>query len=44
MIKANRDVACDFYMLSLVVTDGHFVGVVEQNIGGLQRWVGEQTG
>ena len=44
VVEAHRDVAGDLDVLALVVADGHLVGVVEQDVGGLQRRVGEQAG
>ena len=43
-LKRIGDVAGDLDVLALVVADGHLVGVVEQDVGGLQRRVGEQPG
>ena len=44
VVEADGDVAGDLDVLALVVADGHLVGVVEQDVGGLQRRVGEQPG
>ena len=42
-VEAKGDVACDLDVLSLVVTNGDFVGVVEQDVRGLERWIGEES-
>ena len=44
VVEADRDVAGDLDVLALVVADRHLVGVVQQDVGGLQRRVGEQPG
>ena len=43
MVEPECDVASDFDVLSLVVTDGNFLGVVEQDVGGLEGGVGEEA-
>ena len=43
MVEPECDVASDFDVLSLVVTDGNFLGVVEQDVGGLKGGVGEEA-
>lgn len=43
-IETNGDVSCDLDMLPLIVAHGHLLGVVEQDVGGLKRRVGEQSG
>ena len=42
-VEADGDVAGELDVLALVVADGHLVGVVEQDVGRLQRGVGEQS-
>jgi hypothetical protein len=44
VVEADRDVAGDLDVLALVVADRHLLGVVEQDVGRLQRRVGEQPG
>ena len=44
MVETDRDVACDLDVLALIVADRHLVGVVQQDVGGLQRGIREQTG
>ena len=44
VVEADRDVAGDLDVLALVVADRHLVGVVQHDVGRLQRRVGEQTG
>ena len=44
VVEAHRDVAGDLDVLALIVADRHLVGVVQQDVGGLQRRVGEQPG
>ena len=44
LVEAGGDVAGDLDVLALVVADRHLVGVVEQDVGGHQRRVGEQAG
>ena len=41
-LKRIGDVAGDLDVLALVVADRHLLVVVEQDVGGLQRRVGEQ--
>ena len=41
-VEPDRDVTGDLDVLALVVADGHLVGVVQQDVGGLQCRVGEQ--
>jgi hypothetical protein len=42
-VKPLRDVSSDLKMLALVVTDRDLVSVVEQDVGGHERWVREQA-
>ena len=42
-VEADGDVTRDLDVLALVVADRHLVGVVEQDVGRLQRRVGEQA-
>ena len=42
MVEPNRGIAGDFNVLALVITDRHLVGVVQQDVCGLQCRVGEQ--
>ena len=44
MVEADGDITRDLDVLALVVADGHFVGVVQHDVGGLQRRVREQSG
>ena len=44
MVEANRDVARDLDVLTLVVSDRHLVRVVQQDVRSLQGRVGEETG
>ena len=44
VVEADRDVAGDLDVLALVVADGDLVGVVQHDVGGLERRVGEQPG
>ena len=41
-VEFRGDIACDFKMLSLVLSDGHEIGLVEQDVGGHQNGVGEE--
>ncbi len=41
-VHPQRHISGEFNVLPLVVTDRHDVGVVQQNVCSLQRWVGEQ--
>ena len=43
-VEALGDVAGQLEVLALVVADRHLVGVVEEDVGGLERRVGEQPG
>ena len=43
VVEAQRDVAGDLDVLALVVADRHVLGVVEQDVGRLQRRVREQA-
>jgi len=43
MVEPDRDIAGDLDVLPLVVANGHLVGVVEQNVGGLKGGVCEQA-
>ena len=44
MVEAQREVARELEVLALVVTDGHPVGVVQQDVGGHEGRIGEQPG
>ena len=44
MVEADRDVAGDLDVLPLVFAHRHLVGVVQQDVGCLQRRVGEEPG
>ena len=44
VVEPDRDVAGDLDVLTLIVADRHLVGVVQQDVGGLERRVGEQSG
>ena len=44
VVEADGDIARDLDVLTLVVADGDFIGVVEQDVGRLQCRVGEQAG
>ncbi len=44
MVEAHGEVTGQLHVLALVVADGHLVGVVQQDVGGHQRRVGEQPG
>ena len=43
VVEAVRQVAGQLEMLALVVTHRHLLGVVEQDVGRLQRGIGEQS-
>ena len=42
LVEPHGHITGQLYVLSLVVAYGHYVGVVEQNVGSLQRRVCEQ--
>ena len=42
VVEADRDVACQLHVLTLVVADGHLLGVVEEDVGDHQHRVVEQ--
>ncbi len=44
MVEADGQVPGELEVLALVVTDGHLVGVVDQDVRGHQGRVGEQAG
>lgn len=43
VIEVGHALPGEFQMLFLVVADGHVRGTVDEDIGGLQDWVGEQA-
>jgi hypothetical protein len=43
MVEANRDVAGDFDVLSLIIADGDFLCVIEQDVRGLEGRIGEES-
>ena len=43
MIEAQRNIACYFNVLLLVIAHRYFVGVIQQNVGCLERWVCKET-
>jgi len=44
MVEADGEVARQLEVLALVVTHGHAIGVVEQDVGRHQRGIGQQAG
>ena len=44
LVEAQRDVARQLDVLLLVLTHRHLVGVVEEDVGGLQHRIGEEAG
>jgi segregation and condensation protein A len=42
VVEAHRSVARDLDVLSLILTDGYVIGVVQENVGGLEGRVGEK--
>ena len=44
MVETNRNIARDLDVLTLVLADGYFVGVIEQDVGCLQSWICEEAG
>ncbi len=44
MVEADRRIAGDLDVLTLVVADGDVLGVVQDDVGGLQRRVREEPG
>ena len=44
VIEALGDVAGDFDVLTLIFAHRHFIGVVEEDVGGLESGVGEESG
>ncbi len=43
MVEPDRGVAGDLDVLALIVTDGHLLGVVQQDVGSLERRIREQA-
>ena len=41
-VEALRDVARELQVLPLILADGHAIGEVEEDVGGLQHGVGEE--
>ena len=44
VVEADGDVPGDLHVLALVLADGDLLGVVEEDVRGLQRRVGQQAG
>ncbi len=44
MVEAHCHIAGDLDVLTLVFTDRHLFGVVQDDVGSLQSWIGEQPG
>jgi hypothetical protein len=44
MVKTHSNVSGDFNVLTLIVANWNFRCVVQQDVSGLQRWVGEEPG
>ena len=43
MVEAHRHIAGDLDVLTLVLADRYLIGVVQDDVGGLKGWVGEQS-
>lgn len=42
VVEVGHALPGEFQMLSLVIADGHVCGAVDEDVGGLEDWVGEQ--